>query len=227
MTSLAELERYLAEEAERLPSEGHARARHLAAQSGRRQLSTSLPFGVSVGTAVFAVLLTLFAIPALWVGLTNQPVADVPSSGPELDRPLAGSESNPPDLSTAAEGQITAEALADACPNCDDGEPVFIVSSLYESGSPLSEFVQPMSGMSVESISAVLPDAVFVEENTDEAASAYEIAGSHQATVVTFSPVTYPTATSATVSVGVIWGTSVTETPVEFHWDGSDWIKLD
>lgn len=213
MTSLAELEGYLAEEAQRLPAEADARSMHLTAHPRRSQSVTSFPFGLSVGTAAFAVLLILFAIPVLWVGFTNGP--------------LAGNGSNAPDVSTAAEGQITAEALLEACPNCDDGGHVFIVRSLYESGSPLSGFVQPMSGTSVQSISAVLPGAVFLEADTDETAAAYEEAGNHQAIVITFSPVTYPTDTSATVSVGVIWGTSVTETPVEFHWNGSDWIRSD
>lgn len=213
MTSVAELEQYLAEEAERLPAEADARSMHLTAHSRRSQSAASFPFGLSVGTAAFAVLLILFIIPVMWVGLMN--------------KPLAGDGSNAPDVSTAAEGQITADALLGACATCDDGGHIFIVRSLYESGSPLSEFVRPMSGTSVQSISAVLPGAVFVEADTDEAAAAYEEAGNRQAIVVTFSPVTYPTDTSATVSVGVIWGTSVTETPVEFHWNGSDWIRSD
>ena len=213
MTSLAELERYLAEEAEGLPAEADARAKHLTTHSRRSRSASSFPYGLSVSTAAFAALLIIFAIPVVWVGFMNGPPA--------------GDGSNAPDVSTAAEGQITTEALLEACPNCDDRGRVFIVTSLYESGSPLSEFVRPMSGTSVQSISATLPGAVFTEADTDEAAAAYEEAGNRQALVVTFSPVTYPTETSATISVGVIWGTSVTETLVEFHWNGSDWIRSD
>lgn len=82
-----------------------------------------------------------------------------------------------------------------------------------------------MAGSSVQSISALIPSAVFLEADTEEAAAAYEEAGNHRATVITFSPVTYPTETSASGSVGVIWGTSVTETPIDFHWNGSEWIR--
>lgn len=210
MTSLAEFERFLAREAERLPPEGEARAMKVSAVTGPRRMS--LPFGMSIGTAAFAVLLLLFAIPAVWVGLA--------------DTPLGGSGPAAPNVSAAGEAQITAEALLAACPNCQDGNHVFVIKDLYQSGSPLSEIVRPMTGSSVQSISALVPSAVFLEADTEEAAAAYEEAGNRRATVITFSPVAYPSEASATVSVGVIWGTNVTETPVEFHWNGSEWTRV-
>lgn len=183
---------------------------YLSAISGRRRRTASLPFGLSVGTAAFAVLVTVFAIPLLWVGFNSSP--------------LGGEQSNTPDLTPAAEAQITAEALLTVCPECVSGDPIFVIETLYQSGSPLSDVVRPMTGRTAQSIAAAVPNAVFMEAFTDEAAAAYEEAGSRQTAVITLSPVTYPTATSATIFVGVIWGTSVTETPVVFQWNGSEWI---
>lgn len=209
MTSVAELKHFLRREAERLPTEDEARATQLTA-SGATTRHASLRFGVSVGMAAFAIAVTFFVAPLLWHGLRNTS--------------QAGPETNAPDVSTAAEGQITADALLRVCPDCNNSSNhVFVVTDLYESGSPLSEFIRPMAGKSKQSISAVIPDAAFVEADTEEAAAAYEEAGNRRAVVVTFSPVAHETEAVATVSVGVIWGSYVTETSVKFHWNGSEW----